>query len=62
MKIGIIDICKQIEGPLMDRKKLHKMQAILYPLLLSSVVLSLGMRLKNLAMLNSIFLKVEYPI
>ncbi|EOA60109.1 hypothetical protein HMPREF1214_00566, partial [Bacteroides sp. HPS0048] len=25
MKIGIIDICKQIEDPRMDRKKLHKM-------------------------------------
>ncbi|EOA60608.1 hypothetical protein HMPREF1214_00182, partial [Bacteroides sp. HPS0048] len=24
MKIGIIDICKQIEDPRMDRKKLHK--------------------------------------
>ena len=23
MKIGIIDICKQIEDPRMDRKKLH---------------------------------------
>ncbi|EOA57543.1 hypothetical protein HMPREF1214_02578, partial [Bacteroides sp. HPS0048] len=26
MKIGIIDICKQIEDPRMDRKKLHKME------------------------------------
>ncbi|EOA59535.1 hypothetical protein HMPREF1214_00141, partial [Bacteroides sp. HPS0048] len=28
MKIGIIDICKQIEDPRMDRKKLHKMETI----------------------------------
>ena len=63
MKIGIIDICKQIEDPRMDRKKLHKMETIIYvSIAAASVVLSLGMRLKNLAMLNSIFLKVEYPI
>lgn len=30
MKIGIIDICKQIEDPRMDRKKLHKMETIIY--------------------------------
>ncbi|EOA54341.1 hypothetical protein HMPREF1214_04167, partial [Bacteroides sp. HPS0048] len=29
MKIGIIDICKQIEDPRMDRKKLHKMETII---------------------------------
>lgn len=56
MKIGIIDICKQIEDPRMDRKSYIKWKrSYMYPLLLSSVVLSLGMRLKNLAMLNSIF-------
>lgn len=30
MKIGIIDICKQIEDPRMDRKKVHKMETIIY--------------------------------
>ena len=30
MKIGIIDICKQIEDPRMDRRKIHKMEAIIY--------------------------------
>ena len=26
MKIGIIDLCKQIEDPRMNRKKVHKME------------------------------------
>ena len=26
MKIGIIDLCKQIEDPSMNRKKVHKME------------------------------------
>lgn len=30
MKIGIIDLCKQIEDPRMDRKKIHKMETIVY--------------------------------
>lgn len=30
MKIGIIDICKQIEDPRMARKKVHKMETIIY--------------------------------
>ncbi len=30
MKIGIIDICKQIEDPRLDRKKVHKMEHIIY--------------------------------
>lgn len=30
MKIGIIDICKQIEDPRMDRRKVHKMETIVY--------------------------------
>lgn len=30
MRIGIIDICKQIEDPRMDRKKVHKMETIIY--------------------------------
>ncbi len=30
MKIGIIDICKQIEDPRMDRKKVNKMETIIY--------------------------------
>lgn len=30
MKTGIIDLCKQIEDPRMDRKKIHKMEAIIY--------------------------------
>lgn len=30
MKIGIIDICKQIDDPRMDRKKVHKMETIIY--------------------------------
>lgn len=30
MKIGIIDLCKQIEDPRMDRKKVHKMETIIY--------------------------------
>ena len=30
MKIGIIDICKQIEDPRIDRKKVHKMETIVY--------------------------------
>lgn len=30
MKIGIIDICKQIEDSRMERKKVHKMETIIY--------------------------------
>lgn len=30
MKTGIIDICKQIEDPRMDRKKVHKMETVIY--------------------------------
>lgn len=30
MKVGIIDICKQIEDPRIDRKKVHKMETIVY--------------------------------
>lgn len=30
MKIGIIDICKQIDDPRMNRKKIHKMETIIY--------------------------------
>lgn len=30
MKTGIIDICKQIEDPRMNRKKVHKMETIIY--------------------------------
>lgn len=30
MKIGIIDLCKQIDAPRMDRKKVHKMETIIY--------------------------------
>lgn len=30
MKIGIIDLCKQIDDPRMDRKKVHKMETIIY--------------------------------
>lgn len=30
MKIGIIDICKQIEDPRLERKKVHKMEHIIY--------------------------------
>ena len=30
MKIGIIDLCKQIEDPRMNRKKVHKMETIIY--------------------------------
>ena len=30
MKIGIIDICKQIDDPRMDRRKVHKMETIIY--------------------------------
>lgn len=30
MKIGIIDICKQLEDPRIDRKKAHKMETIIY--------------------------------
>lgn len=30
MKIGIIDICKQIEDPRMNRRKVHKMETIIY--------------------------------
>lgn len=30
MKISIIDLCKQIEDPRMDRKKLHNMESIIY--------------------------------
>ena len=29
MKIGIIDLCKQIEDPRMNRKKVHKMETII---------------------------------
>ena len=35
MEIGIIDLCKQIEDPSMNRKKVHKMETVsIYPLLL----------------------------
>ena len=35
MKIGIIDLCKQIEDPRMNRKKVHKWKPLsIYPLLL----------------------------
>ena len=30
MKIGIIDLCKQIEDPSMNRKKVHKMETSIY--------------------------------
>ena len=30
MKNGIIDLCKQIEDPRMNRKKVHKMETIIY--------------------------------
>ena len=30
MKIVIIDLCKQIEDPRMNRKKVHKMETIIY--------------------------------
>lgn len=30
MKIGIIDICRQIDDPRMNRKKIHKMETIIY--------------------------------
>ena len=30
MKIGIIDLCKPIEDPRMNRKKVHKMETIIY--------------------------------
>ncbi len=30
MKIGIIDLCKQIEDPRMNRKKVHKMEVLIY--------------------------------
>lgn len=30
MEIGIIDLCKQIEDPRMNRKKVHKMETIIY--------------------------------
>lgn len=30
MKIGIIDICKQIDDPRIERKKVHKMETIIY--------------------------------
>ena len=30
MKIGLIDLCKQIEDPRMNRKKVHKMETIIY--------------------------------
>lgn len=30
MKIGLIDICKQIDDPRMNRKKVHKMETIIY--------------------------------
>ena len=30
MKIGIIDICKQIEDPRMERKRVHKLESIVY--------------------------------
>ena len=30
MEIGIIDLCKQIEDPSMNRKKVHKMETSIY--------------------------------
>ena len=30
MKIGIIDLCKPIEDPRMNCKKVHKMETIIY--------------------------------
>ena len=35
MKNGIIDLCKQIEDPSMNRKRVHKWKLVsIYPLLL----------------------------
>ena len=53
MKIGIIDLCKQIEDPRMNRKKVHKMETIIY-------ISNPGMRLRNLAMRKLLFSRVAY--
>ncbi len=51
MKIGIIDLCKQIEDPSMNRKRVHKMETSIY-IFIAAVICgasSPGMRLRNLA-------------
>lgn len=61
MKIGIIDLCKQIEDPRMNRKKVHKMETIIY-ISIAAVICGAhpGMRLRNLAMRKLLFSRVAY--
>ena len=51
MEIGIIDLCKQIEDPSMNRKKVHKMETSIY-IFIAAV---------NLAIRKLLFLRVAYP-
>lgn len=64
MKISLIDICKQIDDPRMNRKKVHKMETIIYiyRLRLLSVAPSPGMKSRSSVMPSLIFLKVEFLI
>ncbi len=63
MKIGIIDLCKQIEDPRMNRKKVHKMETIIY-ISIAAVICGAQslMRLRNLAMRKLHFSKVAYLV
>ncbi len=56
MKIGIIDLCKQIEDPSMNRKKVHKMETSIY-ISIAAVICesSPGMKLRNLAIRKLLF-------
>ena len=50
MKNGIIDLCKQIEDPSMNRKRVHKMETSIY-ISIAAVICgpNPGMKLRNLA-------------
>lgn len=63
MKIGIIDICKQIEDPRMDRKKLHKMETIIYVSIAAVICGAQSWNeIEEFGHAKFDFLKVEYPI
>ena len=61
MKIGIIDLCKQIEDPSMNRKKVHKMETSIY---ISIAAVICGAQswneMRNLAMRKLLFSRVAY--
>ena len=53
MEIGIIDLCKQIEDPSMNRKKVHKMETSIY-IFIAAVA-------EGLSSIFSIFLRNKDP-